>query len=711
MSSANVIHCTDLFRPHDDFDDVGDAMAMFALHCKKEINLLAFVLDQPAEQERRPGRITVDELNSICGTNVPSVTGYHALLNVIQNAPTSVVVTIVGTCTDLYWAYRTNPGLCKSKIKEVWVFCGDAQENPPRKHSLGITPDTPYGLEHNVAGDPIAFREIMRSDLKIVWVPCYDGGEVTSHAVGVNQTHGSYWLGNYGQMLSKSISGVLEFFISALSEERGDGNHYNWNDIKHHHKEFFGVSLFKAISKPDSDYPFRFITSNIRVNNNATIKMGEGTKTVLIFEKIDKPNYYQRMTSIAAELFSNIAPVQSSPQPEPEPPEEEEKMKIVEIDLSWSSPLVPITNPIEKLIQHHMAHTTWTVFDVHNYHKNTNGWKGIGYNYWIAFDGTIYECRGRNVGAHAGANWNGRSLGIGYQGNFETQKMTDAQLKSGAWLNAKLIQEEGLKVDDIIGHKDATATLCPGKNFRMEELQAEVKKLLGGEAVGTLIIGEPQAVVEQAKAWALNRGVHQRFIDIAPVYWAYGKQTGIRPEILYAQSAKETAFGKYPGVVPPSHNNWAGIKTREAAGDRPEDHQQFPTPEEGVRAHFNHISAYVGLEPIGEPHGRYHLVKGLSWAGTVKTVEELGGKWAPSSDYGHSIIRDYLKDLLATEISDPVNPPDCPVCEELIEENNKLKNDLTRVSEALDQMEKRKNELEVGIEHSVEILNNLIKIH
>ena len=39
-------------------------------------------------------------------------------------------------------------------------------------------------------------------------------------------------------------------------------------------------------------------------------------------------------------------------------------------------------------------------------------------------------------------------------------------------------------------------------------------------------------------------------------------------------------------------NNWAGIKTLEAISDRPEDHETFITPEDGVRAHFN-IWAYI----------------------------------------------------------------------------------------------------------------------
>ncbi len=180
-------------------------------------------------------------------------------------------------------------------------------------------------------------------------------------------------------------------------------------------------------------------------------------------------------------------------------------------------------------------------------------------------------------------------------------------------------------------------------------LFAGVREYFGVAAsAGTPILGPAQATVGQAQAWARGRSAQQRFIDIAAAYWKYGGMTGIRPEVLYAQSAKETAFGRFGGAVTPDQNNWAGIKTKNASGDRREDHESFPTAEDGVRAHFNHICAYLGLNPIGEPHGRWLLVKSMPWAGAVRAVEELGGKWAPAADYGANIVKDYLNPLLAT---------------------------------------------------------------
>ena len=164
----------------------------------------------------------------------------------------------------------------------------------------------------------------------------------------------------------------------------------------------------------------------------------------------------------------------------------------------------------------------------------------------------------------------------------------------------------------------------------------------------TPMMGESTVTLEQAKRWAEKKGAHQRFIDIADYYWKYGEITGVRPEILYGQAAKETGFGKYTGQVKPEQNNWAGIKIKNPVADRPEDHETFATPEDGVRAHFNHISAYVGIDPVGEPHDRYYVLKTVAWRGTVKNVEQLGGKWAPDVTYGYNIVVKMLRGMETT---------------------------------------------------------------
>src|SRR5690625_4575144 len=155
-------------------------------------------------------------------------------------------------------------------------------------------------------------------------------------------------------------------------------------------------------------------------------------------------------------------------------------VKINKPNLAFRGSLTPINKSrIDKIVQHHMYHKSWHIKDVHNFHKNSNGWAGIGYNYWIDFDGNIYEGRGMNVGAHVGGH-NSHTIGVGYQGDFTSQKMTDAQLRAGIELNKWLIgQLPNVSKNDIIGHKDLASTTCPGPNFRMSELKSGV----GGKGI------------------------------------------------------------------------------------------------------------------------------------------------------------------------------------------------------------------------------------
>ena len=282
----------------------------------------------------------------------------------------------------------------------------------------------------------------------------------------------------------------------------------------------------------------------------------------------------------------------------------------------------------------------------------------VSWHFSVSSNGIYQHLPLSENGWHAGDGTNGpgnrQSIGIEICENSDGNRAKAEA--NAAWLTAKLLKDLGLGIDRVVQHHKWTGKNCP------RVLRSRVNGWAGFLAavqehlsppVQTPITGPPQATVKQAQAWARARGAHQRFIGIADVYWYLGELTGIRPEVLYAQSAKETAYGKYGGAVTPDQNNWAGIKIRNPVGDRRDDHETFPTPTAGVIAHFNHMSAYVGLSPVGEPHPRYHVVMSLAWAGTVRSVEDLGGKWAPSASYGTDIVK-MLDGLLATPA--PVEP-------------------------------------------------------
>lgn len=140
------------------------------------------------------------------------------------------------------------------------------------------------------------------------------------------------------------------------------------------------------------------------------------------------------------------------------------------------------------------------------------------------------------------------------------------------------------------------------------------------------------------------------WIDLA---WKWGDATGIRPDLMLAQEALETDFGRFGGRVPPSYHNVAGIKLKDPGPiDNTESHERFSSWSEGVRAHANHLCAYCGAEPVkgpnGEPiHDRFWVVKALPWAGSVKTTDGLSGRYAPRQDYASFLHSRFLDPLRA----------------------------------------------------------------
>ncbi|MDV4150611.1 peptidoglycan recognition family protein [Clostridium sp. AL.422] len=146
------------------------------------------------------------------------------------------------------------------------------------------------------------------------------------------------------------------------------------------------------------------------------------------------------------------------------------KLEIVDIDYKWNGDLIKNNNP-NKIIIHHSAREEWSPEEVDKYHKS-KGWKGIGYNFYIRKDGTIYSGRPEDSeGAHT-IGENSSSIGICLEGNFEKEEATTMQIDSLKNLSIYL----SLKYDvyKIIGHKDVYDTLCPGKNFPLDIVKNEI---------------------------------------------------------------------------------------------------------------------------------------------------------------------------------------------------------------------------------------------
>ena len=127
----------------------------------------------------------------------------------------------------------------------------------------------------------------------------------------------------------------------------------------------------------------------------------------------------------------------------------------------------------EFIILHHAAAGEASVTTIHNWHLQ-RGWTGIGYNFYVRKDGSIYRGRPEDtIGAHT-EGYNSRSIGICAEGNFEAEKMPEAQKQAIIELMRELKQK--YPNVQIKRHKDFAATSCPGKNYPFNEIIQAVNK-------------------------------------------------------------------------------------------------------------------------------------------------------------------------------------------------------------------------------------------
>lgn len=143
-------------------------------------------------------------------------------------------------------------------------------------------------------------------------------------------------------------------------------------------------------------------------------------------------------------------------------------MEIIETNLKFKS--LSSLGTVKRIILHHAEATSCTIEQIHEWHLN-NGRSGCGYHFLVRKDGTIYRGRPeKNLGAHT-QNYNLGSLGICFEGKFNSETMTEAQLKSGQELITYLCDKYLLnKALDVKRHKDFNSTDCPGTNFPYDKL-------------------------------------------------------------------------------------------------------------------------------------------------------------------------------------------------------------------------------------------------
>ncbi|SFU29121.1 N-acetylmuramoyl-L-alanine amidase [Clostridium sp. DSM 8431] len=150
----------------------------------------------------------------------------------------------------------------------------------------------------------------------------------------------------------------------------------------------------------------------------------------------------------------------------------EKQIDIKNIDYKLGND-IEVGNKPKTLIIHHTAANGLTPDNINEDHKS-KGYGGIGYHFYIRKDGSIYRGRPEDyIGAHTiGRNYD--SIGICVEGNFEDDVLPTEEERSLILLSADMVIK--YNISDIIGHRDAYQTLCPGENISIEDIKEKVKE-------------------------------------------------------------------------------------------------------------------------------------------------------------------------------------------------------------------------------------------
>jgi hypothetical protein len=244
------------------------------------------------------------------------------------------------------------------------------------------------------------------------------------------------------------------------------------------------------------------------------------------------------------------------------------------------------------------------VLGICRFHRNTNGWNDIGYNFLVDRFGTIYEGRAGGperavIGAQA-QGYNAQSTGIANLGTFTSVRQTPEALRSMARLirwklpihgvptagATTLVNTGGptnrypagqsVRLQRVIGHRDTGATACPGDALYAQ--LPELRRLVGNVA--------PSGLATSVRAKVGARAVH--FGSTVPVTGRLSVTGGApltqQPVLVQAligrrwrsvANAITDADGEFSAIIKPMRNRRLRVRYAGSGEVRPGTSRSF----------------------------------------------------------------------------------------------------------------------------------------
>lgn len=321
--------------------------------------------------------------------------------------------------------------------------------------------------------------------------------------------------------------------------------------------------------------------------------------------------------------------------------------------------LIPITNGNRPGFK--MEPKFITIHDTGNTNKGANALMhakyvknprtGASWHFTVDDERIVQHLPTNENGWHAGdgryGTGNRKSIGIEICMNKGIDRKKAEKL--AAELVAYLMWKFDIPITRVVQHNYWTGKNCPRLiRSRANGWNDFIKLITESNKTLTPIMGKTEAKLEQMISFALKGNPspslpYCSIEELAIIYIEEAQIEGVRADVAWAQSLKETGHFRYGGIVLPEQNNYAGIGALN--GNKKGQAASFESPRIGVRAQIQHLKAYGSTEPLKQKcvDPRFNLVK----RGSAKYVEWLGYKdnpngagWAwPGKGYGYDIVK------------------------------------------------------------------------
>lgn len=186
------------------------------------------------------------------------------------------------------------------------------------------------------------------------------------------------------------------------------------------------------------------------------------------------------------------------------------------------------------------------------------------------------------------------------------------------------------------------------ENQQARQTTAQAGETVSGEPYP--ILGESDVTVQQMVDYFVSSGKEYPSADLAAggadsietfcqMYYDEAQAEGVRAEVAFAQTMKETGFLQYGGDASIEQFNFAGLGT--TGGGVPGN--SYPDVRTGIRAQIQHLKAYATADALEQEcvDERYAYVKKgsapyVEWLGQQENPQGLG--WATGDNYGYDIV-------------------------------------------------------------------------